>query len=119
MQNEANSQPNYGYKTDGYAQLLTDPIPLEAFWSVLGEINSWRQSMIAYLQEVMLDNEFKGVIISLVTGYNDYISEAQWKLFRAVGIIHLVNISGLHVTIIYGWLVLMARYFYNYILDIT
>lgn len=114
LHNEANSPPTDNFKIDGYAKLLTAPITLKSFWSVLGGINNLRQNMMNYLQVVMFDNEFKGVIISLVTGCNDYITEEQWKLFHAVGIIHLVNISGLHVTIIYGWLVLIARYIYNY-----
>ena len=44
-----------------------------------------------------------GVVAALVTGDQRAIERADWDLFRATGIAHLVSISGLHITL-FAWL---------------
>jgi competence protein ComEC len=45
-----------------------------------------------------------GVIAALVMGDQGAISAADWDLFRATGVAHLMSISGLHITL-FAWLV--------------
>ena len=45
-----------------------------------------------------------GVIAALVMGDQGAISSADWDLFRATGVAHLMSISGLHITL-FAWLV--------------
>ena len=45
-----------------------------------------------------------GVIAALVMGDQGAISHADWDLFRATGVAHLMSISGLHITL-FAWLV--------------
>lgn len=52
-----------------------------------------------------------GVIAALVTGDQDAIERADWDVFRATGVAHLMSISGLHITmfawvasLLLGWL---------------
>lgn len=45
-----------------------------------------------------------GVIAALVMGDQGAISPADWDLFRATGVAHLMSISGLHITL-FAWLV--------------
>ena len=44
-----------------------------------------------------------GVIAALVTGDQRAIDRADWDVFRATGVAHLMSISGLHITL-FAWL---------------
>ncbi len=44
-----------------------------------------------------------GVVAALVTGDQRVIDQADWDVFRATGVSHLVSISGLHITL-FAWL---------------
>ena len=44
-----------------------------------------------------------GVVAALVTGDQRAIDRADWDLFRATGVAHLMSISGLHITL-FSWL---------------
>ncbi|MDA8519869.1 DNA internalization-related competence protein ComEC/Rec2 [Acidovorax sp. NCPPB 4044] len=43
-----------------------------------------------------------GVVAALVTGDQRMIDRADWDVFRATGVAHLVSISGLHITL-FAW----------------
>jgi competence protein ComEC len=52
-----------------------------------------------------------GIVAALVTGDQQSIERADWDVFRATGVAHLMSISGLHITmfawgavILVGWL---------------
>ncbi|MEN9372566.1 MAG: hypothetical protein RIR79_118 [Pseudomonadota bacterium] len=54
---------------------------------------------------------FAGLIAALVLGDQSAIDRADWNVFRATGVAHLVSISGLHITMfawfsvgVVGWL---------------
>lgn len=49
-----------------------------------------------------------GVLAALLVGDQNAIHRAQWDVFRATGVAHLVSISGLHITLfawLAGWLI--------------
>ncbi len=45
---------------------------------------------------------YVGVLIALVMGEQNAIAQADWRVFNATGIGHLISISGLHVTMLAG-----------------
>jgi competence protein ComEC len=52
-----------------------------------------------------------GIVAALVTGDQNAIDRADWDVFRATGVAHLMSISGLHITMfawvaaaVVGWL---------------
>ena len=53
------------------------------------------------------DRHLAGVIAALVVGDQNAIERADWDLFRATGVAHLMSISGLHVTM-FAWLAATA-----------
>ena len=68
-----------------------------------------------YVREAIfkrLDNrQLAGVIAALVVGDQNAIERADWDIFRATGVAHLMSISGLHITmfawvasLLVGWL---------------
>lgn len=46
--------------------------------------------------------EYAGVIVALVIGDQNAISQSDWEVFNRTGISHLVAISGLHITLVSG-----------------
>ena len=44
-----------------------------------------------------------GIVAALVTGDQNAIERADWDVFRATGVAHLMSISGLHITM-FAWL---------------
>jgi competence protein ComEC len=51
-----------------------------------------------------VDNrQLAGVIAALVVGDQNAIERADWDVFRATGVAHLMSISGLHITM-FAWL---------------
>lgn len=57
--------------------------------------------------ERVADPRSAGVIAALVTGDQNAIDHADWDVFRATGVAHLMAISGLHITM-FAWLAALA-----------
>jgi competence protein ComEC len=53
--------------------------------------------------EAMNRRNAYGVVAALVTGDQQAITRADWDVFRATGVAHLMSISGLHITL-FAWL---------------
>lgn len=76
-------------------------------------VEQWRQSVRdAIFQRLVsstaVDEEASaqrvaGVVAALVTGDQRAIDRADWDIFRATGVAHLMSISGLHITL-FAWL---------------
>ena len=49
------------------------------------------------------ERRFARVVAALVTGDQHQIERADWDVFRATGVAHLMSISGLHITM-FAWL---------------
>jgi len=62
-----------------------------------------RESVRDAIFERVADRKLAGVIAALVTGDQSAIERADWDVFRATGVAHLMSISGLHVTM-FAWL---------------
>jgi len=61
----------------------------------------------AILARLGSDNTAAGVVAALVTGDQAAIDRADWDVFRATGVAHLMSISGLHVTL-FAWVAAAA-----------
>lgn len=78
-------------------QLLDDFQPSPSHF-----LHALRARLAAHIQTSLGERSYTGVMVALVVGEQGGISQAQWQLFRATGITHLVSISGLHVTLLAG-----------------
>ncbi len=70
-----------------------------------------RQAVRDAVFERVADRKLAGIIAALVAGDQGAIERADWDVFRATGVAHLMSISGLHVTmfawaagLLVGWL---------------
>ena len=62
-----------------------------------------RQQVRDAIFERVADRKLAGVVAALVVGDQSAIDRADWDIFRATGVAHLMSISGLHVTM-FAWL---------------
>lgn len=84
----------------------TAPQKLSASWRfpVAQARQSTRSQIASSLSSVdYASQSHGGVIAALVMGDQGAISSADWDLFRATGVAHLMSISGLHITLL-AWL---------------
>ena len=61
-----------------------------------------RQTVRERIASQVQQRQFAGLIAALVVGDQNAIERADWDVFRATGIAHLVSISGLHITM-FAW----------------
>jgi competence protein ComEC len=61
-----------------------------------------RQDVRDRIAEHVSDRKTAGLIAALVVGDQNAIDRADWDVFRATGVAHLMSISGLHITM-FAW----------------
>ena len=59
------------------------------------------------------NGNYVGVLVALVMGEQNAIAQADWRIFNATGIGHLISISGLHVTMLAGMGAALANRFWR------
>ena len=75
-------------------QLLAEPV----WWNP----NHWRQQIKDRLDEALVAQPSLGLVQGLAIAYTDHIRDEQWQILRQTGTIHLLAISGLHITMVAG-----------------
>jgi competence protein ComEC len=61
-----------------------------------------RQAVREAIFQRVADRQSAGLLAALVVGDQNAIDRADWDIFRATGVAHLMSISGLHVTM-FAW----------------
>lgn len=75
-------------------QLLAEPV----WWNP----NHWRQQIKDRLDKALVAQPSLGLVQGLAIAYTDHIRDEQWQILRQTGTIHLLAISGLHITMVAG-----------------
>ena len=87
----------------GYVQNKGNNIRLdENAGGLLYLIESWREAIRNRFGTILGNAPYRGVLTALAIGDQSSIPEAQWQVYRRTGIIHLMSISGLHITMLSG-----------------
>ena len=94
-----------GYRASGSVrsgELLSEKTAILP-WSFFTMVEQQRWYLRDKIQRLVpADASYRGVLIALVLGDQNAIPQADWQVFNATGIGHLISISGLHVTMIAG-----------------
>jgi competence protein ComEC len=105
-----------GLQATGYVRAgPNDPAPQQLAQSGLQAwahpIERARQHVRDAILARVSDRKLAGVIAALTVGDQNAIDRADWDVFRATGVAHLMSISGLHITmfawgaaLLVGWL---------------
>ncbi|HMS27969.1 MAG TPA: ComEC/Rec2 family competence protein, partial [Burkholderiaceae bacterium] len=101
-----------GVQATGYVRATANdaaPIKLSDTWRY--RIERLRTQVRDAIFERLAFSKTAGVVAALVTGDQRAIDRADWDIFRATGVAHLMSISGLHITLfawvaagVVGWL---------------
>lgn len=87
-----------GYiRKDAGNQRLRMLVNQPAYW-----LEHVRENLRAHIQDVLQQQPYEGVLRALAIGDDSGISRQDWRIFQRTGTIHLMSISGLHITMISG-----------------
>jgi competence protein ComEC len=93
-----------GVHANGYVRTgARDAAPEYVATTWLHPVERAREAVRDAVFERVADRRQAGVIAALVTGDQGAIDRADWDVFRATGVAHLMSISGLHITM-FAWL---------------
>ena len=76
------------------------PLRLSSQWH--HPVEQARQSVREAIYRQVSNRQLAGVLAALVVGDQNAIERADWDVFRATGVAHLMSISGLHITM-FAW----------------
>ena len=72
-------------------------------------IDRVRESLGETIRSALPDHPQAGIVVALANGHARGITPAQWDVLRATGTLHLVAISGLHISLIAGIAFFLCR----------
>ena len=97
-----------GVQATGYVRAgPRDPPARRVGDTWLHSVEKARQSVRDAILLRVPDRKTAGVLAALVTGDQNAIERADWDVFRATGVAHLMSISGLHITM-FAWAAALA-----------
>ena len=96
-------------RAKGYVRddMMPERIDREPAWY---DIDRWRQDLGDRIHALLHGNEYVGIIVALANGDGRGLTEEQWQVLRRTGTLHLVAISGLHISLIAGVVFFIARW---------
>lgn len=90
-------------RATGYVRKSSDNRRLDALaGNPAYRIEHWRETLRNKISGALAGQPLEGVIRALAIGDDSGITRAQWQVFQRTGVIHLMSISGLHITLISG-----------------
>jgi len=93
-----------GLQATGYIRAgPRDPVPRLLADSWRHPVERARQALRDAVYAQVTDRQLAGVVAALLVGDQNAIERADWDVFRATGVAHLMSISGLHITM-FAWL---------------
>jgi competence protein ComEC len=76
-------------------------------------IERLRERLRRTFSTVLGDAPHAGILVALAIGDQQAIPAHQWRLFRQTGVVHLMSISGLHVTLVAALVALLAGWLWR------
>lgn len=93
-----------GLQATGYVRSgPKDPVPRRLAQTGWHPVERARQQVRELIDARVAEPQYAGLLAALVVGDQNAIERADWDVFRATGVAHLMSISGLHVTM-FAWL---------------
>jgi competence protein ComEC len=93
-----------GLQATGYVRSgARDPVPVRVADTWWHPVERARQSVRDEVFRTVEDRKGAGILAALIAGDQNAIERADWDIFRATGVAHLMSISGLHITM-FAWL---------------
>lgn len=82
--------------------------------SVVAFLYKTRKTALATLQQYIPHQRERGVAEALLLGYRDELDRGLVQMYSNTGVVHIIAISGMHLGLIYGIILLLIRPFRKY-----
>jgi len=82
-------------------------------WRFDARLAALREAVRTRMRATLGDHPQAGVLVALAIGDGAGISQDQWQRYRDTGVMHLMSISGLHVTLLAGIAAWLAAWFWR------
>lgn len=99
-----------GIRARGYVRAWDARLPDAAPRYALDRV---REHLGSTMRATLPDHPHAGVIVALANGQARGVSAGQWDVFRATGTLHLVAISGLHISLVGGMAFFLFRFLWS------
>ncbi len=100
-------------RATGYVYPKAEKVFLESsIWS--GTINRIREAVSARVANSLGAHSQTGLLVALANGDRQGLTTEQWDLLKRTGTIHLVAISGLHLSLVSGLVFLLIKNIWGY-----
>lgn len=73
------------------------------------DIDRLRQNLGDRIRAQLRENPYSGMVVALANGDSRGVSAEQWQVLRRTGTLHLIAISGLHISLVGGIVFFIAR----------
>jgi competence protein ComEC len=73
------------------------------------DIDRLRQDLGDRIRAQLPDNPYAGIVVALANGDSRGVSHEQWQVLRQTGTLHLIAISGLHISLVAGIVYFLTR----------
>ena len=93
----------------GYVRPKPMPQLITPSFAISRYIALCRQTISNRLELALPASDQLGIIKALTIGNQDLISQQQWEVFRATGTVHLMVISGAHISLVAGLVFFVVR----------
>jgi competence protein ComEC len=74
-----------------------------------GLIIEWRLFILSVFKKHLHDAKISGLAEALLIGYKDDLDKDLVKAYANTGVVHVIAISGLHLALVYGLLMLLTK----------
>ena len=99
-------------RATGYVRSEPSPVRLDVT-SAAYTIHRLRDWIGDRIRAVLGENNYTGLIVALVNGDSGGVTDTQWETLRRTGTLHLVAISGLHISLIAGVFYWVVRWLWS------
>lgn len=99
-------------RATGYVRPAPPPQRLEGT-SAGYAVQRLRQALGERIQEALPGHAFAGMVTALANGDSRAITAEQWEVLRASGTVHLMAISGLHISLVAGMVFFLACFLWS------
>ncbi len=93
----------------GYVRAELTPERLDDA-SIRYAVDRVREQLGERIATLIPESGMQGFVVALANGDERRIDESQWRVLRATGTVHLVAISGLHISLIGGIVFFLVRF---------
>lgn len=97
-------------RISGEGRVLDSPLNERLEEASRPTIAYWRQNIWERLNQLSGDSDARAILTALVVGEKSTLSSESRALFSRMGVSHLISISGLHIGLIAGWVILLVRW---------